>query len=100
MAANLSLDATIDNAKKRTSWSWRDFKSHGRIKKMRAEKEERRKDMYHITTHRIALLTISTFLIVLTLKVLIVPDAEIPESFISIVSTVIGFYFARSFFSK
>jgi len=59
-------------------------------------KDEVRKDWMHIITHILAAVIIGVFLILLFLKIVLNYTSDIPDYFISIVSVVIGFYFARS----
>jgi len=58
-------------------------------------KEENRKDWFDKVTHFIAGVVILFFLFLLTFTLVIDKSSSIPDYFISIVSTIIGFYFAR-----
>jgi hypothetical protein len=60
-------------------------------------KREARKDLMHRVTHILAILIILFFLFMLAIQVFCFSnDQIIPDYFISIVSVVIGFYFAKS----
>jgi quinol-cytochrome oxidoreductase complex cytochrome b subunit len=61
------------------------------------ERNELRKDWMYKTTHILALIILIFFLVVLSYQIILRPDKIIvPDYFISIVSVVIGFYFAKS----
>jgi len=61
------------------------------------ERKEIRKDWMHKTTHVLAFIIIISFLVILLYQLIFRPDeVSIPDYFISIVSVVVGFYFAKS----
>jgi len=64
--------------------------------------EEKRKNWMHVTTHFLSIAVIGSFLFILLYQLISKPCATltIPDYFISIVSMVVGFYFARSLFSN
>lgn len=63
----------------------------------KVSKEEIRKDWMHKTTHFIALIVILSFLMMLFGQIIFRPNnVIIPDYLISIVSVVVGFYFAKS----
>ena len=66
------------------------------------KREERRVDWKHKTTHFFAGCIILAFLFVILYQIIIAPSEPIrvPDFFISIVSVVVGFYFAKSFYDK
>ncbi len=55
---------------------------------------EKRINWYHVVTHLLAILIISTYL------VLICFNAKIPSEYSTLVSVVIGFYFAKNFLNN
>ena len=55
---------------------------------------ERRINLYHWVVHGLAFLIIITFLVMLIFQL------EIPREYWTLVSVVIGFYFARSLFDN
>ncbi len=66
-------------------------------KYFRLERDELRKDWMHIITHILAFIILLFFLIILSYQIVLRPEKIIvPDYFISIVSVVVGFYFARS----
>lgn len=62
------------------------------------KENEKRKDWMHLITHGLAAIIILNFILILDYQILTKPIEElnIPTYLISIVSTVIGFYFAHS----
>lgn len=56
--------------------------------------EERRITLFHVIVHLLAFILIIPFL------VLIIYEREIPEVYATIVSVIVGFYFARSLFKN
>ncbi len=60
--------------------------------------KENRKNWMHITTHILAVLILLTFLFLLSYQILHSPydTINMPDYVISIVSVVVGFYFARN----
>ncbi len=77
-----------------------DFKFDGAIEIIK--KEEKRKDMMHIATHTLAYLIVGSFIVIIFYNLIKNPSQEwkIPTYFISIVSTIIGFYFGGKLYEK
>lgn len=76
-----------------TNFTIDDFPSESEV-----VKEDRRIDWFHISTHLLAFFIIGTFLF-MNIHNIFVDKASIyfiPDYLISIVSVVIGFYFAKS----
>jgi hypothetical protein len=60
-------------------------------------REQNRKDLHFKITHILAIIIIMSFTFDILMQTILRPDnINIPDYFISIVSVVIGFYFARS----
>jgi len=63
---------------------------------------EKRIDWMHFVTHVLAISVIVVFLFLVCYKIVVQPNVSLPDYFVSIVSVIVGFYFARSlpFFKK
>lgn len=59
---------------------------------------ELRKNLFHRTAHFLAGAIVLVFLFVICLSVIYRETGLIPDYFIAIVSTVVGFYFSKAFF--
>ncbi len=69
-----------------------DLRKDGYITKFREINKEKRTNIYHMVVHFLA------FIIIVPYIFLIIYNIRIPESYSTIVSVVVGFYFARSLF--
>ncbi|GEM_PF-3618083 len=60
--------------------------------------EGKRLDWFHKSTHCLAFLVVGTFLFMMIYNVLVSSGNEfsVPEYFISLVSVIVGFYFAKA----
>lgn len=61
---------------------------------IRTINREKRINVYHWVVHTLAFLILIPFLVMITLQL------EIPREYWTLVSVVIGFYFARSLFER
>lgn len=64
------------------------------IERIKTENNERRLSLHHFITHLLAIIIIFPYLIFISFRL------EIPQSYSTIVSVVIGFYFAKSLFKE
>ena len=61
--------------------------------KIRIINREKRMNLYHYVIHFLAFIIIVPFILMILL------DVDIPETYSTIVSVVVGFYFARTLFN-
>ncbi len=79
-----------------------DFELPNKIFLEEVRKKHARIDWMHLVTHAIAIIVVASFLGLLVYDVVLNPcnESSIPIYFVSIVSTIIGFYFAERLFHK
>jgi hypothetical protein len=68
-------------------------KKEGEYFKIRQLSKDRRTNLFHTVTHILAVLIIFTFLLAFIITLIYQKKDLMPDYFIAIVSTVVGFYF-------